>query len=561
VTQLAVTDDQFGGPTPDDAHMTGVILRLNDDGSTPVDNPFFNAASGLTGEAAANVKKVFAYGVRNSFGMAFDPIAGTLWTQENGDDAFDEINRVTPGFNGGWIQAMGPLSRIGEYKSIELTYGAGTLQQLRWPPSNIAATPQEALARLYMLPGAQYVDPEFSWKYAVAPSPIGFIVGKGLGSQFEGDLLVGASRTTLLNGFLFRFRLNEDRQHFVFSDPRLADRIADNADKFDQTESESLVIGKDFGITTDIVTGPNGNVFVVSLSNGSVYEIKAKPNPIDEASFFVTQHYRDFLNREPDAPGLAHWTSEITECSDPAKRGPGESLEGCTERKRANTSAAFFLSPEFQNTGYFVLRVYWGTLGKLTSAQCPGVPQNLPGHCRPRFADYIADMTTVSQGIVVNNALAPAIINANKHAFVDQFVTRAEFKTAYPDAMTNQAFVDKLFFTTGITPTADERNALINGLNGGSETRSSVVFKVVDGTNTITDGALVFQTTYGKKFYDQEFDTAFVFMQYIGYLRRNPDQEGYDFWLAKLKRYGNWVDAQLVLAFIISPEYRTRFVQ
>jgi len=84
---------------------------------------------------------------------------------------------------------------------------------------------------------------------------------------------------------------------------------------------------------------------------------------------------------------------------------------------------------------------------------------------------------------------------------------------------------------------------------------------VVDGTNTITDGALVFQTTYGKAFYDREFDAAFVFMQYIGYLRRNPDQEGYDFWLAKLKRYGNWVDAQLVLAFIISPEYRTRFVQ
>jgi uncharacterized repeat protein (TIGR01451 family) len=556
-----VPDDQFGGPQPDDAHMTGVILRLNDDGSTPADNPFFNAASGLTGEAAVNVKKVFAYGVRNSFGMAFDPITGTLWTQENGDDAFDEINRVTPGFNGGWVQAMGPLSRIGEFKSIESTYGAGNLQQLRWPPSNIAATPQEALARLYMLPGAQYLDPEFSWKYALAPSPIGFVVGKGIGAQFEGDLLVGASRTTLLNGFLFRFRLNADRQHFVFSDPRLADRVADNLDKFDQTESESLVIGKDFGITTDIVTGPNGNVFVVSLSNGSVYEIKAKPNPIDEASFFVTQHYRDFLNREPDAPGLAHWTGEITECSDPAKRGPGESLEACTERKRANTSAAFFLSPEFQNTGSFVVRVYWGTLGKLTSAQCPGVPQNLPGHCRPRFADYLADMTTVSQGIVVNNALAPAVINANKHAFVDQFVTRAEFKTAYPDAMTNQAFVDKLFFTTGITPTADERNALINGLNGGTETRSSVVFKVVDGTNTITDGALVFQTTYGKKFYDQEFDAAFVFMQYIGYLRRNPDQEGYDFWLAKLKRYGNWVDAQLVLAFIISPEYRSRFVQ
>jgi len=561
VTNLAVTDDQFGGPTPDNAHMTGVVLRLNDDGSTPTDNPFFNAASGLTGEAGENVKKVFAYGVRNSFGMAFDPIAGTLWTQENGDDAFDEINRVTPGFNGGWIQTMGPLSRIGEFKSIELTYAAGNLQQLRWPPSNIAATPQEALSRLYLLPGAQYLDPEFSWKYAVAPSPIGFVTGKALGAQFEGDLLVGASRTTLLNGFLFRFRLNADRQHFVFTDPRLADRVADNTDKFDQTESESLVIGKDFGVTTDIVTGPNGNVFVVSLSNGSVYEIKAKPNPIDDAAFFVAQHYRDFLNREPDAPGLAHWTNEITECSDPAKRHPGESLEACTQRKRANTSAAFFFAPEFQNTGSFVLRVYWGTLGKLTSAQCPGVPQNLPGHCRPRFTEYIADMATVAQGIVVNNALDPAVINANKRSFVDQFVNRAEFKTAYPDAMTNAAFVDKLFFTTGITPTADERNALINGLTGGTETRSSVVFKVVDGAQTTAGGLLVFQTPYGKAFYDKEFDAAFVFMQYICYLRRNPDQAGYDFWLAKLKHFGNWVDAELVLAFIISPEYRSRFVQ
>jgi len=169
-------------------------------------------------------------------------------------------------------------------------------------------------------------------------------------------------------------------------------------------------------------------------------------------------------------------------------------------------------------------------------------------------------MNQVSQGIVVNNQLDPTVINNNKRAFVEQFVNRAEFKSAYPDAMSNQAFVDKLFTTTGISPTAAERDALINGLNNG-ETRASVVFKVVDGTQTVTDGALIFQTTYGKAFYDQEFDAAFVFMQYIGYLRRNPDQEGYDFWFAKLKRYGNWVDAQLVLAFIISPEYRSRFVQ
>ena len=275
-----VPDDQFGGPEPDDAHLTGVILRLNDDGSTPTDNPFFNTPTTLTGEAAANLKKVFAYGVRNSFGMDFDPLSGVLWTQENGDDAFDEINRVTPGFNGGWIQTMGPVSRVDEFRDIELTYGAGTLQQLRWPPANIATTPQQALARMFLLPGAQYNDPEFSWKYALAPSPIGFVKGRGLGPQFEGDLFVGASRTTLLNGFLFRFKLTADRQHFSFTDPRLADRVADNVDKFDQTESESLVIGRDFGITTDIQTGPNGNLFVVSLSNGAVYEIKSKPSTL-----------------------------------------------------------------------------------------------------------------------------------------------------------------------------------------------------------------------------------------------------------------------------------------
>ena len=103
------------------------------------------------------------------------------------------------------------------------------------------------------------------------------------------------------------------------------------------------------------------------------------PITIDDADFFAAQQYIDFLRRFPDAPGHAHWTGEITECSDPAKRFPGESLALCTERKRANTSAAFFLSPEFANGGYFVLRVYWGTLGKLlNSPGCPGVPSSTP---------------------------------------------------------------------------------------------------------------------------------------------------------------------------------------
>jgi uncharacterized repeat protein (TIGR01451 family) len=279
-----VPDDQYGGPEPDNAHLTGFILRLNDDGSTPVDNPFYNAATNLIGEAAANVKKLFAYGVRNGFGMGFDPLSGNLWDQENGDDTFDEMNRVTAGSNNGWVEMMGPSSRVAQFKQIETSYGAGTLQQLRWPPSLIADTPADALSRLYMLPGAHYNDPEFSWKYAVPAAPLGFVQGRGLGQQFEGDMFVGAARTFLDGGFLFRFKLTPDRLHFSFTDPRLTDLVADNLDKFDVTESESLLIGKDFGITTDIETGPNGDLFVVSNTNSAVYEISGKPPTLFVAS-------------------------------------------------------------------------------------------------------------------------------------------------------------------------------------------------------------------------------------------------------------------------------------
>jgi hypothetical protein len=167
-------------------------------------------------------------------------------------------------------------------------------------------------------------------------------------------------------------------------------------------------------------------------------------------------------------------------------------------------------------------------------------------------------MAQVAQGIVVNDKLAPDIINTNKRAFVDAFVNRPDFQAAYNN-LTPTQFVDKLFQTTGVTPSAAERTALINELTANANAKGSVVFKVVDGTNTITDGALQFQTPYGKAFYDKEFDTTFVFMEYVAYLRRNPDQDGYNFWLGKLKQYGNWVDAQMVLAFILSPEYRNRF--
>ena len=281
------------------------------------------------------------------------------------------------------------------------------------------------------------------------------------------------------------------------------------------------------------------------------------PITIDDADFFAAQQYIDFLRRFPDAPGHAHWTGEITACNDPAGRFPGESLGDCVSRKRANTSAAFFFAPEFSVGGSFVLRVYWGTLGKLlNSPGCPGVPQNLPGHCRPKYDDYIKDMATVANGIVVNNQLDPNVINANKMAFVQNFINRTEFKTIY-DPLTAAQFVDKLAQTTGVPLSTADRNALVTE---AATNKASVVFKVVDGAVAINnEGHLRFDTTYGKAYFDKEFNDTFVFIEYVGYLRRNPDQAGFDHWLGKLNQFGNWVDAQMVLAFILSPEYRNRF--
>ncbi len=268
-----VPDDQFGGPQPDNAHLTGVVLRLEDDGSTPTDNPFFAAGAAIGGEVGANVQKIFSYGHRNSFGMAVDHRSGGVWLQENGDDSFSELNRVEPGSNGGWVQIAGPVDRIAQYKEIETTFGGQNLQQLRWPPTNIAANPAQARSRLFMLPGAQYSDPEFSWKWEVAPGGIGFVDGRGLGPQFDGDLFVGAATPNLAGGYLFHFNLTGNRAKIGVDDPRLNDRVADNLAKHEVTESESLLIGRDFGVVTDIETGPNGNLYVVSLSNGTIYEI------------------------------------------------------------------------------------------------------------------------------------------------------------------------------------------------------------------------------------------------------------------------------------------------
>lgn len=284
-TTAPFSDDTLGGPSPDNSHLSGVILRLNDDGTTPADNPFFAVGAGLGGEIGANIQKVYSYGHRNGFGMAFDPASGFLWETENGDDSYSELNRVIPGMNGGWIQTAGPISRISSFKQIECVQFGPSLQQVRFPPTRIAYTPAVASSRMFFLPGSTYVDPDFSWRYEVGPAGAAFIQGTALGAANAGTLWIGSSRSFGQvggsGGSLYRFKLTPDRFHVdVSADPRLADRVADNlfrAQKFDGSESETLIIGRGFGITPDIQQFQN-ILFVVSLSDNAIYQIRLQPN-------------------------------------------------------------------------------------------------------------------------------------------------------------------------------------------------------------------------------------------------------------------------------------------
>ena len=250
-------------------------------------------------------------------------------------------------------------------------------------------------------------------------------------------------------------------------------------------------------------------------------------NPIDDPQFFVHQHYDDFLSREPDPTGLAFWTNEITSCGSDAK---------CIDTKRQNVSAAYFLSTEFQETGYLVYRFYNAALNRTNGL--------------PRFIEFMRDTQRVADGVIVNKDGWQQLLEQNKQAFAQDFVTRPEFTALYPDAMSPAQFVDALYQHAGITPTAAERQTALDEFNTPTGARGRVMRRVAENQTLFT----------------RAFNRAFVLMQYFGYLRRNPDDppdgnvNGYNFWLGKLNQFGgNYQAAEMVKAFIVSSEYRQRF--
>ena len=259
------------GPAPDDMNFTGVILRVNDDGSIPQDNPFYEVGARMGGEAGENLQALWTYGVRNSFGLAIHPVTGALWETENGDDSWDEVNIFPAGSNSGWWQIMGPLARFEEYRQIEVDSEDGT-DNPDVPPELLAEDADAAQLRLVQLEGSSFVEPVLSWKYPVAVTSIGFMTDDGLGESSVNTAWLG----TVLTDSLYRYPLTDDGSGFDFADdPGLSDFVDDNVQKGDLGESAEYVVGTGFGTITHIVPSADGALFVVSLTGGAVYRISA----------------------------------------------------------------------------------------------------------------------------------------------------------------------------------------------------------------------------------------------------------------------------------------------
>jgi len=212
----------------------GGIYRLNEDGTIPLDNPF-------TGEANPEFDRLYGYGVRNSYGLAVDPVTGNVWDTENGPATYDEINLVNRGSNSGWNEIMGPSSR----------------------------DPQ-GTAGLVTLSGASYSEPEFSFFSPVAVTGIEFLAGSALDANYRDGVLVGDSN----NGNLYLYRLNAARDGFVLTGA-LSDLVADTT-----AERNLLRFGQDFGAITDIQVGPDGAVYIVGLGDGIIYRLIPEPSTL-----------------------------------------------------------------------------------------------------------------------------------------------------------------------------------------------------------------------------------------------------------------------------------------
>lgn len=286
---------------------------------------------------------------------------------------------------------------------------------------------------------------------------------------------------------------------------------------------DSFVEGTEtFVLTMHDLTGnsifANSGSTTVSILDNEIAPSPPLPNPLDNSEFFVRQHYHDFLNREPDTEGLAFWVNNIESCGSDAI---------CRELKRIDTSAAFFLSIEFQRTGFYVFRIWVAT------------------ERSPSFIEFMRDTQSIGKDLIVGAQGWEQQLDANSQRFTEEFISRRNFRRLFPETLPADIYVDLLYSRAGLTPAPPERARAIAAFGSGDTAGRARALRIVVDNAT---------------FVERLFTSCFVQEQYFGYLRREFDFEGFLFWRGKLDSFnGDFRKAEMVKAFLHSSEYRSRF--
>ncbi len=528
-------------------NLLGKILRINSDGTIPGDNPM--TFPGIAGSPTGINRAIWSVGLRNPYTFTFNSVSGRMFINDVGQSTWEEINDGIAGSNYGWSICEGfcvppnanfrdPLFRYG--------HGAG-------PTTGCAIT-----GGAFYSPTTVNFPSDYVGKYFYAEFCSGWIrrfdPATGTDTAFATgisnpvDLIVTADGSLFYlargTGTVFRVRFNGPTGAFG----EVTGRITRSSNGTGISGAVMQLTGTQNRKT---ITDVNGNYRFDNVQTSGVYTVAPSRanfsftpterslsqlgnstdapfsgissgtanNPLDTPEYFVRQHYLDFLSREPDESGFNFWSDQLITCGADAV---------CAERRRVNVSAAYFLSIEFQQTGGLVDSLYRTSFDR-----------------RPFYSEFVPDSQTVGQNVVVGRSGWETQLETNKQAFVNAWVQRPSFVTAY-GSLSNDAYVDTLISHTGVSFTSGERNALVSSLVNQTATRASVLRQIAED----------------PRFVSLKFNETFVMMEYFGYLRRDPDASGYQFWLDKLNRFnGNFEQADMVKAFIVSGEYRDRFPQ
>ncbi|MBA3443127.1 MAG: PQQ-dependent sugar dehydrogenase [Pyrinomonadaceae bacterium] len=549
-------------------NLLGKMLRINGDGTLPTDNPYYTQASGRN-------RAIWAVGLRNPFTFAFQPGTQRMFINDVGQSTWEEINDGRAGANYGWPNSEGPTTNSAHQGPLYYYSRGDGCAITGGAFYNPAATqfPSEYVGSYF------FADFCSGWIRRLDPASGNAVTGFATGIAAPVDLQVGADGGLyyLARGAGAVYRIHYRAETTLqFSAPNYSASESAGGIQITVTRSGDASVAASVSYATDdsttvlnCATDTTGiasprcdyatsldtlsfapgevtktftipivddahveaaEVFTVSLKNpagatlgttgtaqltiinNDTAQSPTNPpvNPIDNSTLFVRQHYIDFLSREPEPAGLDAWLTVLNRCGG---GGPG-SDPACD---RTEVSAAFLRSDEFQFKGYFVYRFYKATLGRL-----------------PRYVEIIPDMRRLA-GVTGDEVIA------RRDAFASEWVERAVFKAMY-DGLPNAAFVDKLLTTARVQ--LSNRDALINDLNSGAKTRAQVVRAIVESPEVNA----------------REYNGAFVAMQYFGYLRRDPETEGFDAWLGVIER--NPADYRtMVHGFVTSVEYRLRFGQ